>query len=53
MHRLVKQFVADQHDQRKEAELEVVEFDWRLCFISADDEEREEDGEQTATYYVR
>ncbi len=26
----------------------LLDFDWGLCFISADDEEREENGEQTA-----
>lgn len=48
VHRLVEQFVTDEDDQGKEAELEVVDFDWGLCFIGADDEEREENGEQTA-----
>lgn len=52
MHRLVEQFVTDEDDQGKEAELEVVEFDWGLCFVSADDEKREENGEQTTAYDV-
>lgn len=52
IHRLVEQFVTDEDDQGKEPELEVVELDWGLCFISADDEEREENGEQTTAYDV-
>lgn len=52
MNRLVEQFVTDEDNQGKEAELEVVEFDRGFCFISADDEKREENGEQTAAYDV-
>lgn len=45
----MEQLVANQHDQREEAQLEVVQLGWCLCLISADDEQREEDGEQAAT----
>lgn len=49
VHRLVEQFVADQHHQGEETQLEVVLLCWCLGLVSADDEEREEDGEQAAT----
>lgn len=49
---LVKQLVADQHNQGEKAQLEVVKLSWRLSFISTDDEQREKDGEQTATDYI-
>lgn len=46
---LVEKLVTDQHNQGEETQLEVVEPCWGLGLISADDEQREKDGEQAAT----
>lgn len=48
----MEKLVTDQHNKGEETQLEVVQLCWRPGLISADDEQREEDGEQAATDYV-
>lgn len=50
---LVKKPVTEEDHQREEAELEVISFDRRFCFVSTDNEEREEDGEQAPADDIR
>lgn len=48
----MEKLVADEHNQGEETQLEVVQLCWGLGLICADNEQREEDGEQAATDYV-
>lgn len=46
---LVEESVAEENHQGEETELEVVCFARCLCFVGADDEQREKDGKEAAT----